>query len=334
MKRIRTGFTLIELLVVIAIIAVLIALLLPAVQAAREAARRIQCTNNVKQIGLGMHNYESSNGSLPPGCKGGQWGTWLLFSLPYVEQQSLYNAWNFMGNSEIPAAASLFSYQGAGNITVTTTRVSAYYCPSDGGNTALQGLATLGPITSQNYVVNFGNVDTLQQSPITVNGTTYVFLGSPFGDIGAPDVLSAAFAGQGTPTPTTRFAAITDGLSNTLMTSESVVGQPNGTKYDLRGYSWWSWSAMFSGILVPNSTLPDSMQSASYCNYPFNNNPPCMTASGNFAMYNGARSRHPGGVNAGMCDGSVKFFKNSINPASWSGLCSTQGGEVISSDSY
>ena len=97
MSRPRRGFTLIELLVVIAIIAVLIALLLPAVQAAREAARRIQCTNNLKQIGLAMHNYQSANNSLPPGIKGSIWGTWLVFILPYVEQGPLFNSWNSHG---------------------------------------------------------------------------------------------------------------------------------------------------------------------------------------------------------------------------------------------
>ena len=92
------GFTLIELLVVIAIIAVLIALLLPAVQAAREAARRSQCVNNLKQIGLAMHNYHDVNGSLPPGVKSCCWGTWLVFVLPQIEQQSMFNAWNFGGD--------------------------------------------------------------------------------------------------------------------------------------------------------------------------------------------------------------------------------------------
>src|SRR6476620_11590612 len=106
----RRGFTLIELLVVIAIIAVLIALLLPAVQAAREAARRAQCVNNLKQIGLACLNYESALGCLPPGTKGSLWGTWMLFVLPFAEQQALYNAWNFSGDNSTGSTTSDLSY--------------------------------------------------------------------------------------------------------------------------------------------------------------------------------------------------------------------------------
>src|SRR5947199_3806707 len=102
MKRSVRGFTLIELLVVIAIIAVLIALLLPAVQAAREAARRAQCVNNLKQIGLAIHNYSDTLGSLPPGRKACCYGTWNLFILPYLEQGDLINAFNFIGHPWIP----------------------------------------------------------------------------------------------------------------------------------------------------------------------------------------------------------------------------------------
>ncbi len=184
----RRGFTLIELLVVIAIIAVLIALLLPAVQAAREAARRAQCINNLKQIALGMHNYQSAVNTLPQGMNGDAWGTWLNAVLPFIEQQPLFNAWNSFGNNSGCATCvnGPLRYSGVCNITVTSTRVSAFYCPSDGNNTATSGIniplnGTSVPITSQNFVVNFGNTDMEQ---MTFNGLP--FLGAPFTDIGSP----------------------------------------------------------------------------------------------------------------------------------------------------
>src|SRR4051794_33433415 len=107
MKSYRRGFTLIELLVVIAIIAVLISLLLPAVQAAREAARRSQCVNNLKQLGLSILNYESSNTSLPWGQKGCCWGTWILPTFPGMEQQALFNAWNYTGDAKWSGSATM-----------------------------------------------------------------------------------------------------------------------------------------------------------------------------------------------------------------------------------
>ena len=132
MRARRGGFTLIELLVVIAIIAVLIALLLPAVQSAREAARRIQCSNNLKQVGLAMHNYATVYDALPPGWKGCCWGTWLIYVMPYVEQQALYNAWNFAGNKVwAPGGVydSPFRYGGDANLTVSSTRVAHIIVP-------------------------------------------------------------------------------------------------------------------------------------------------------------------------------------------------------------
>jgi prepilin-type N-terminal cleavage/methylation domain-containing protein/prepilin-type processing-associated H-X9-DG protein len=332
----RRGFTLIELLVVIAIIAVLIALLLPAVQAAREAARRAQCVNNLKQIGLGMHNYNNTVGTFPPGVKGCCWGTWCVFMLPFIEQQAMFNAWNALGNSEVSALDRDFRYGGPVNITVTSSRVVGYYCPTDGGNQALQGVGALGRmVTSQNYAVNFGNT-TILQTPVTVAGVTYQFLGAPFSDIGAPDAFSSSYKGTGTPEPTAGFQSIADGTSNTMFTSELVVGQPRaaGSWYDLRGFSWWGWSAMFTGWLAPNSTAPDAVQTSTYCSYPYQSNPPCAAASTVLLMWQGARSRHPGGVNAGMADGSVRFVKNTVGPNVWRALCSAAGNEVISGDAF
>ena len=187
-QRLR-GFTLIELLVVIGIVAVLIALLLPAVQAAREAARRAQCTNNLKQISLAMHLYHDVQGVLPPAKKGCCWGTWLVFVLPYLEQQSLYNAWNGFGTNapDMPAGFDLdLRYFGAANRTVTSTWISYYLCPSDQTNAPISvetGGTTLA-CTSQNYAVNFGNSIQLQENfqDVQFGGAPFVDIGSPFMD--------------------------------------------------------------------------------------------------------------------------------------------------------
>jgi len=337
----RRGFTLIELLVVIAIIAVLIALLLPAVQAAREAARRAQCVNNLKQIGLAMHNYEgSSGGSLPPGQKSCCWGTWILFTLPYVEQQSLYNAWNFTGDLKwngTPVDDGRFRYSGAANITVSTSRVNAYMCPSDGTGTSTTGAigGTVNGATaytvSQNYVANFGNLQTDQLASVAVGGITFFFGGAPFTDIDAANPgMSRQFV--------VPFSAIVDGLSNTLLVSECIVGTGKGgiynASYDLRGFSWWGSAASFTGWQPPNSPLPDQLEATGYCVTPFPNNPPCA-GPGTLARFNTARSRHAGGgVNSVLGDGSVKFFKNSISLNVWRALSTTKGNEVLSSDAF
>jgi prepilin-type N-terminal cleavage/methylation domain-containing protein/prepilin-type processing-associated H-X9-DG protein len=329
----RRAFTLIELLVVIAIIAVLIGLLLPAVQAAREAARRAQCVNHLKQIGLAMHNYHDANNCLPPGMKGCCWGTWLVYTLPYIEQQALFNAWNSAGN--YPGGPDgTHRYAGVTNITVSSTRISAYYCPSDGANGSVTSIVALGrPVTSQNYIVNFGNTN-LQQAPITSGGIVYQFLGAPFSDIGSPGLDSPIGSLLGTLGGTIGFAAIPDGLSNTLMTSELLVGQSGPGRNDLRGFSWWAYSASFHGWLTPNTSQPDLMFNSSYCNYPYQSNPPCTSATSATGVTLAPRSRHPGGVNAGMCDGSVKFIKNTINLYTWRSLSTTKGGEIVSADAY
>jgi prepilin-type N-terminal cleavage/methylation domain-containing protein/prepilin-type processing-associated H-X9-DG protein len=341
MSRERRGFTLIELLVVIAIIAVLIALLLPAVQAAREAARRIQCTNNLKQIGLAMHNYQSANNSLPPGIKGSVWGTWLVYVLPFVEQSAMFNAWNYYGNNSQALVGTLdgpFRYGGATNITVTSSRITAFTCPSDTPNAPLfsTALGTQTFITSHNYAANFGNLHEFQES--SFGGVP--FLGAPFSDIGSPHLSIPAVYYLDNVGPgfyIVNFNSITDGLSNTLMTGEVIQGQGQSPgKFDLRGFAWWYGGCAFEGFLAPNSTLPDQMEDPSYCNTTNNLNPPCIGVPGGdlTQIANAARGRHPGGVNTGMCDGSVRFVKNSINLYTWQSLSSTRGGEIISSDSY
>jgi prepilin-type N-terminal cleavage/methylation domain-containing protein/prepilin-type processing-associated H-X9-DG protein len=343
MTRHRRGFTLIELLVVIAIIAVLIALLLPAVQSAREAARRAQCVNNLKQVGIAMHNYHSSMSSLPPGSMAVVDGTWQLFVLPFIEQTNLYNSYNMYGTYDLPDGTKNtdgnLRYGGVCQLTVTSARINSLTCPSDTIND--QGypsaIASM-PISFHNYVVNFGSFGYYQQLTTAPNGAVFSNPYPPGGWTGAP-FSDAEPSFYPTRLKVYTFASITDGLSNTLMNSECIQGHAyNGTP-DLRGFTWWGEASTFSGWLGPNSTLPDVEESTGYCPaiYPAMAplNPPCTapytTTQG--VVY-AARSRHPGGVNSLFCDGSVRFVKNSINLFTWQALCSSQGNEVISSDSY
>ncbi|CAN5886865.1 DUF1559 domain-containing protein [soil metagenome] len=342
MSRHRRGFTLIELLVVIAIIGVLIALLLPAVQAAREAARRAQCTNNLKQIALGMHNYHDTHQVFPAGANSCCWGTWVLYTLPFVEQGALYNAWNFGGRSF--DTSGTFRYAGPLNATVSSTRVNAYICPSD---PQADNLTNIGPTlgvapnrrkfatVSQNYVVNYGNTTTDQRA--SLDNAIYPlspiqFGGSPFADLHAPG------SGQGG-RRVFGMNTITDGTSSTLLVSEVLVGTgrrlpPYNAPYDLRGFSWWSSAAVFSGLMPPNTTFPDVTESNSYCIFPYQNNPPCTGPTSELPRVNFVRSNHSGGVNAAMADGSVRFIKETVAIPTFRALSTTRGNEVLSADQY
>ena len=324
MRRPKPGFTLLELLVVIAMIGVLLALLLPAVQSSREAARRAQCTGNLKQIALAMHNYVGVHSVLPPGKKGCCWGTWLVYVLPELEQQPLYNAWNSCGiNSPgVPANYDLdLRYFGAANVTVTSTRLGVYLCPSDFSNAPITAAVNgrTYACTSQNYAANFGNTTVLQTDyqGIPFGRAPFVDIGSPFGDYGQP---ARATVG---------FNAITDGTSNTLLLSEVVVGQG----VDLRGFSWWGDAATFETFSTPNSSFPDVLFSLIYCiNQP--PNPPCTVATTALPEMYAARSRHPGGVNVAMVDGSVRFFKDGVNLQIWRYASTIAGAEVCGCDPY
>ena len=340
-RRHPRGFTLIELLVVIAIIAVLIALLLPAVQAAREAARRAQCINNLKQIGLATQNYHDALGSFPIGAKYTSWGTWYHFVIPFMEASAIANAYNFQGSTCSP---SPLAYSGVENTTSSNTRINSFSCPSDQNDDPLNG------VVSGNYVCNFGNTGTgFFQSQATISGVIVPFLGAPFSWVNAapmPCKPSPIVPGATTAT----IASITDGTSNTMIAAETIQGQNLAGATDLRGFIQYGSSAGFSTLLAPNSPLPDDLNAASYCGN-VAPNPPCefreaspsrtqimyVDPSGNStSMRTGdqyaARSRHPGGVNAALCDGSVRFFKNTINIQAWRASSTTRGGEIISAD--
>jgi prepilin-type N-terminal cleavage/methylation domain-containing protein len=330
-KSVR-AFTLIELLVVIAIIAVLIALLLPAVQAAREAARRVHCTNNLKQLGVAMHNYHDSVNTFPIGVMGirsathyPQVGdptgsinrrTWAFMILPYIEQGALYNAVNFSLPFNPPT--------GAANNTVSETLIVEYLCPDD---------PTVNQIDQNNrregnYVVNWGNSNWNQDMSTTYNpfvGNPAV-PGNPVTFLGAPFTMDKAYGVQ----------FITDGTSNTLLMAEVVIGATQGAKgYEHRGdiYNDDYNCAMFNGYTTPNSLIPDWIADG-YCQYPYLSNPPCINSAKAQNSYNAARSYHPNGVNALVADGSVKFFANSISLPTWRALASARGSEVLSADKY
>ena len=321
----KRAFTLIELLVVIAIIAILIALLLPAVQQAREAARRSQCRNHVKQIGLALHNYHDVCGSFPIGdlasVSASPWATerttWQTRILPYIDEASLYNEIDF---ERSPG-------DGGVNATVRNVDISVYRCPSDPGDRSTTQQATYAPT---NYVGCIGSASDV----LGGGGSTVV--NSPL-----PNGFWAAFV-QNDGTEKGIFASnshidlrkITDGASETMAVSECLVGfTVIGGQYhfqDLntcvytttptytlpqRGYSWfyakiWTWA--YNTMRTPNPELPDC--------YSYNSG-----AIGNVP----ARSQHQGGVHILLADGSVRFVSENINLGVWRNLGDRDDGNVV-----
>ncbi len=333
--RVR-AFTLIELLVVIAIIAVLIALLLPAVQAAREAARRTQCVNNFKQLGLAMHNYHDTQGTFPVGRMGsgysyanglGQRRTWAFSIMPFFEQNAIFNAINF----------SLQFYESA-NTTIIRLQLSAFQCPSD--TPSIQEPDTPYPRGKGSFAVNWGNTHFGQDDAAILSGLGYpnpwntgplLLAGAPLG----VQFSGAPFRGN----LSKGLRDITDGTSNTILCGEVIMGyNAGGNIYDHRGdiFNDDLNCTMFMTYSTPNSKVPDGMGGDSngrpWCAYGLGPNvPPC---NGVTPAFNASRSRHPGGVNTLMADGSVKFMKDSVALMTWRALGSISGGEVISADAY
>jgi prepilin-type N-terminal cleavage/methylation domain-containing protein/prepilin-type processing-associated H-X9-DG protein len=347
-SRPRRGFTLIELLVVIAIIAVLIALLLPAVQSAREAARRASCVNNLKQMGLGLHNYESTNGTLPPATiltypsttasKPSWQGSWSINAriAPFLELGPMYNAINFSGTYSDPA-----------NTTVSNTPIKFLFCPSDPGN-SIDDASLGGTLTATSSYGHFA-------------GDWYVWSN------GGP-LNRTAFG----PNMARTLAQFTDGLTNTMFASEGYIGHlqarncytnpqsppgmsptsvpaPNASLATLKslvsacansgkfgqrlGHTrWTNGGVYYSGVTTavppnPNVTFPGFNGPFDWVSVDENNGGPTYASLS-------ASSYHSGGVNVLFGDGTVKFVKNSISGDTWRALGSIGGGEVISADAY
>jgi prepilin-type N-terminal cleavage/methylation domain-containing protein/prepilin-type processing-associated H-X9-DG protein len=308
------GFTLIELLVVIAIIAVLIALLLPAVQAAREAARRIQCTNNLKQFGLAMHNHHESRDTFPFGAYNSPQQGWAIATLPFLEQAAMANALNINA-----------PFYDARNSTVTQATLAVFHCPSDPGAGTVQHTSNQPDRLKGNYAVNWGNAHYDQGNPNPLSGPS-----GPVTPARGPFRVNTATI------PPYAMRDVVDGASNTMMMSELIIGQGSGSNTDIRG-DIWSVSRcafMYTAYTPPNSKIPDQMDGKNDCQYPFATNPPCLGGNGSQPDYNAARSFHPGGVDVLFCDGRVKFIKDTVVLTTWRALSTKDGGEVISADSY
>jgi len=368
-SRARRGFTLIELLVVIAIIAVLIALLLPAVQSAREAARRIQCVNNLKQIGIAMHNYHTAHSTFPSGgtvapndAYGSpyavSWGTWSAqgLMLGFMEQQPLYSAANF----------SWPVVMGSGYVINSTTAkavISAFLCPSDGVSPV-----RFPPNDQWNGRLNnyFGSIGTTAgpSGYGTSKDTTGLFTeaGTAYGvqhvSDGTSNTIAFAEALVGNPASYHSMgpAQLYRGGTNKPTTSASALGAIPGATYDV------SITAAYNALLTDLAACQAGSMAATNVNQDdrgeewaandfgfslFNTIVPPSSTQWSFGCcnwtassgcddgyYAGANSNHPGGANALFADGSVHFLKSTIALRTYWALGTKGNGEVLSADSY
>lgn len=310
----RTAFTLIELLVVVAIIGVLIGLLLPAVQKVREAANRIRCQNNLKQLGLALHGHHDGQGQFPMGCKNQSfpWGpprgpTWVYGLLPYMEQDAVYRKFDpnlppGVGNAVFAGNANSL---GAG--APTSIPIPLFICPSDGigRRTATE---SYGTFIQGNYLAYFGNLDYGSAIP----GASAAHKKAAFGfNYGA------------------RFADMLDGSSNTMAIGEYLRGLEGSTP-DFRG-SIWSDQPGYSQLYTrntPNSSSPDYFIPG-YCNHRPELNLPCTNSNYGGTDTASSRSRHPGGVSALFADGSVHFISDNVALNTWQALGSIAGSEIV-----
>jgi prepilin-type N-terminal cleavage/methylation domain-containing protein/prepilin-type processing-associated H-X9-DG protein len=337
----RRGFTLIELLVVVSIIAVLIALLLPAVQAARESARRAQCVNNLKQIGLAVLNYESTNRALPPNgmctsTRGSNLACSTYFPalgmkprlLPFMEQVALYDSINMKGND--------FNYPA--NATVDTTQVASFLCPSD--NNVPTGTQTVGGVARVINYTNYPNNIGLWRGN---NGNRF--------DGPAYNLGESQLGG------TVTLTSVKDGASNTAIFSEFTRGKNIATQSS-RFTVYMDPTNPASGAYPDLTVLQRSCDTATtiysntrgaywmhtdvglgggYTHIQTPNKKACVFHGDGYHSGQGIigpSSNHGNGVNLALLDGSVRFIKDSIGSKTWWALATHKGGETIDASSF
>ena len=328
-SRLPAGFTLVELLVVIAIIGILIALLLPAVQAAREAARRISCASNLKQIGVALHSYHAAHRSFPYGSlsENGyrfgppEWPTVHTYILPFIEQNDLYEGFRIAQNTFI-GGRQLRHYDPANDwpAVVNDQSVSTFLCPSDGLGGPTKGVyggAMSGGVMlfSVNYLGVFSGVND--------------------GDAWADSVHALADQSQQAVFAINRGAKIgdiSDGTSSTLAMVEYLTGTPD----DVRGYPYTNRAGckFIYTARTPNTTAPDMLlDNTIFCTPQLNlpdKNLPCVPTAADVSNTAAARSRHPGGVHGLLCDGSVAFFQDDIDASVWQSMGWMADGSTLS----
>jgi len=330
----KPGFTLVELLVVIAIIGVMVGLLLPAVQSAREAARRMSCQNNLKQLGLALHNYESTYKRFPAGrlslgtLVGSGAGNFrpdpqtknvhgLVSLLLFMEQQPLYDRFNFsgaFGNYRAGASSPLATPDAiaSGNAALSVTPVQAFLCPSDGGQ------ADINPSTHYSPDLGAGGIRAHKA------GYDFIMTHSTLGNYNLHNGTSTNTRYIFGENSYTKMAGITDGTSNTLAMGEMTLELFNGVT------SAWSYAGWVSVGIDPvgswNLTFP--ARGLNIWNYN-NHISPLNNKRGRRATWYNAASLHPGGVQFVLADSSVRFISESIDVPSLTNLCRMSDGEVI-----
>jgi len=333
-RRRESGFTLIELLVVIAIIAILIGLLLPAVQKIREAARRMQCSNNLKQIGLALHNYHDVNGRFPPGGRGstftdpnqtypgynGDWtehGSWIFYSLPFIEQDNMFRLIN--QRDTVPNSVGI----GINNVPANSRNIKLIRCPSDDydkSRSTTSYVGSLGPQCAPGGCGFDPYYDWCQPENSGLGGGL-----AGMGYRWSPD-HGNAWGAQDIRGMFNRLGAdismsnVTDGLSNTILVGESLPA----THDHLLGNNWWQFNggASHCTTIIPINYKIDPAQDPWSCSQP-------QTSPRNWGVSWGFRSRHSGGANFLFGDGAVRFLRESIDHRTYQLLGCRNDGQPV-----